>query len=176
VGYGFTDRYAAEIELILEREPNEDTEFEAVEFENRFQFAEPGEYWLDSGLYLALEWKPEDDEYELESRILLEKSIDRIVTTSNIEIKHELFESSEFEGEVSIGSRYRYIPEFEPGVEAHFEIGELDDVAPIDEQDWSVGPMFHGSVKQVSYVLATLFGVTDGATDVTLRWELEYEW
>ncbi|MDE2030247.1 MAG: hypothetical protein KGI97_06760, partial [Alphaproteobacteria bacterium] len=54
VGYGVNDHWATEVYALMGKEPGDGAaSVDGVQWENRIQFFQPGEYWLDSGLLLA---------------------------------------------------------------------------------------------------------------------------
>ncbi|MCB0346873.1 MAG: FTR1 family protein [Bdellovibrionales bacterium] len=178
IGYGFTDRFAAETYAEIEKEPEESTRFEALIAEARYQLFEQGEYWLDSGAYLEYEYKPRDGEHELEAKALLEKSTSDWIGTVNFVIAREIFgEGGEpWEGAVRWNALYRISQYAEPGIEWHSEVEDLDHMGDFDEQTHVVGPTIHGKLcDNWKYELAGLFAVSDEPSDFTVRWVLEYE-
>ncbi|MCB0352546.1 MAG: hypothetical protein KDD64_03450 [Bdellovibrionales bacterium] len=180
LGYGFTDRFAAEIYGEIEDPADEDEglEFEAVLGEVRYQLFEQGEYWLDAGLYLEYEYGTESEKHELEGKILLEKATSEFTHTANLVLEREVFGGGgeEWEGAVLWHSLYRLNESFEPGIEIQSQLGELDDMGSFDEQEHYIGPVIHGKAFDgIGYELAGLFGVSDEAADFVLRWVLEVE-
>src|SRR5262249_21663152 len=51
--YGVNDRLVAEVSAGVAKDPGDNLKFESVEVEGRYQFFEPGQYWMDSGVLLA---------------------------------------------------------------------------------------------------------------------------
>ncbi|RIL11483.1 MAG: hypothetical protein DCC75_02260 [Proteobacteria bacterium] len=178
LGYGFTDRFAAEIYGEIENSPGEDLAFEAVMGEGRYQLFEQGEYWLDAGLYLEYEYGTESKEHEMEGKILLEKTTNTWINTANFILERQVFGSGgeDWEGDIRWHTLYRFSEELEPGIEIQSGFGALDDAGAFDDQDHNIGPALHGKLLgHVGYELAGLFGVSDAAADFTLRWVLEWE-
>lgn len=178
-GYGFTDRFAGEVYGEFEKEPQESTRFEAIIAETRYQLFEQGEYWLDSGAYLEYEYKPRDGEHELEAKALLEKSSTDWIATLNLVISREVFgEGGEpWEGAIRWHTLLRVDKAFEPGIEWHSELGDLNRMESFDKQVHVLGPTIHGKfLKHWGYELAGLFALSDEPSDFTLRALLEYEW
>ena len=178
VGYGFTQRFAAEGYMEVEREPEEDTNVQAFSLEGRYQLTEQGEYWIDPGLYLEVERDIQENAYQVEGKILLEKSTGPLTHTLNIIFEREGLgsEGSDVEWGTAFKSRYRMAPEFEPGFELFDNLGEIPDMGGWSEQEHSIGPAIYGKIfGKIKYELAYLFGISTEAPDQTVRWTVEYE-
>jgi len=185
VGRGFTPYWFSEIGLESEKEGNEDLKLEAIEWENRFQLTEQGRYWMDVGLLTELEFAARDDDPdEVLLAPLLQKAVSRRwVATLNPRFEREFGDNAEDEWELGYAweLRNRLRRTLEWGVEGFGETGELGDSEPWDEQEHEIGPFVSGSVdldgprEALKYQVGLLFGVTDGAPDQRLAWELEYE-
>jgi len=180
VGYGVTDRWHTEFYVEIEKGATEsDFEFTALEWENRYQLTEQGQYWIDVGLYFEYEVSFEDDKADkIEGKLLLEKEMGNFTHIANIIFEKQVGGDSEkeTEGGLAWGSRYRLRKYFEPGIEFHSEFGELNKSKSFDEQEHLVGPVFYGKVGNIKYDIGYLFGISDDAPDGKLKWILEYEW
>jgi len=77
VGYGVTDRWFIELYGEIEKGATASNfEFTALEWENRYQLTEQGQYWVDFGLYFSYEVSFEDDKADkIEGKFLIEKEI-----------------------------------------------------------------------------------------------------
>jgi hypothetical protein len=179
VGYGVTDWWFTELYGEIEREAEQD-EFDltSIEWENRFQLTEQGQYWLDAGLYFAYETTVQNKKADkIEGKILLEKSFANFTHTANIIFEKQVGGGAEEETEAGLAwsSRYRWKEYFEPGFEWHSNFGELKEHNPYDEQKHQAGPVFSGKVGPVKYDIGYLFGITDPAPEGELKWIMEYE-
>lgn len=180
IGYGFTDWYFSEIYGEIERGAADGHfTFTSVEWENRFQLTEQGEYILDAGLYFAYEASLEDKKADkIEAKILLEKSLHRFTHTANLIFKKEILGAKNLkntEGGLAWGSRWRWREYLEPGVEWHGHFGEWNDLPSLSQQTHQVGPVFYGKVGAIKYDIGYLFGVSDPAPEGMLKWILEIE-
>ncbi len=179
IGYGITDRWFTEVYGIVEKAEDGDYDFSAIEFENRFQLFEQGQYWIDAGLYLAYELSLEDEGSDgIEPKILLEKSFGKLTNDLNIifEKKLDSEENNNFESGLAWSTRYRWHEYFEPGFEIHSEFGEIGHSGSFDDQEHLIGPVINGKLfKHVKYNVGYLFGASDSAPDGVLKWVLEYE-
>jgi hypothetical protein len=179
--YGVTDSWQTILTAVVEKGSNgESTDFTEIEWENKFQLTEKGEYWLDPGLKIAYIHALDDDAPDaIEAKILLEKDVGHFVNLSNISFEKQIGHNSEHGTASSFAwnTRYRYNPHFEPGVEWQSDFGIIGDGSSFSDQDHVAGPSVYGSIiPHVNYQLAWLFGVSREAADNTLRANLEYEW
>lgn len=177
IGYGFTNRWFTEIYGEFEHAPGEEYDLKAIEWENRFQFTEQGEHWLDAGL--LLEYKLPTDAGspdKLEAFLLLEKQYYEWMHRLNIGAEREVGENSEdeIEGVARWATVYRLNPYFEPGFEYHAELGEVGDMSSFEEQEHQAGPVIYGNFGALSYDLGYLFGLSEEAPDGELKLLLEY--
>ncbi len=180
VGYGFTDMWFSEIYAEFEREGESgaNPEFTAIEWENRFKLTEQGEYWVDIGLLTELVYNTSGGADKAEVKLLLAKDVNKFSHLANFKLEREFGEDSSDDTEygVSWSSRYRYKPEFEPGIEIHSDLGEFGGDANFDEQKHQIGPVIYGSLGHFAYDVGVLFGASDAAPDASLKAILEYEW
>jgi high-affinity iron transporter len=180
IGYGFTDFWFSEIYGEVEKEGDDDAdaEFSAMEWENKFQLTQPGEYWLDVGALVELEYNTSGGADKAEGKLLLAKETGKFTHMVNLVAEREFGEDAENETETGLSwsTRYRYRPEFEPGFEIHSEFGELGESSSFDEQEHQIGPVFYGKIGPVKYDVGYLFGVSDAAPDGSIKALLEYEW
>ncbi len=187
VGYGVTNRWATEVygEVENNREEEKGMDFQNVEWENRFQFFEQGQYWLDAGFYVAYEFAAKDRAPDkLETKLLLEKQLGDFVHTANLILEREIGgkpaedeekEKHDWEGGVAWSTRYRWKQYLEPGVEIHYDAKELNKRHKFDEQELQIGPALYGKIGPVKYNVGYLFGITDAAPAGALKWVVEYE-
>jgi FTR1 family protein len=180
IGYGFTDFWFSEIEGEVEKDGDDDAdaEFSAVEWENKFQLTQSGEYWLDVGAFVELEHNTTGGADKAELKLLLAKETGKFMHMANLVAEREFGEDSEDETETGLAwsTRYRYNPAFEPGFEIHSEFGELGEDNSFDEQGHLAGPVFYGKIGPVKYDVGYLFGISDAAPDGSIKAILEYEW
>jgi len=180
IGYGFTNWWFTEIYGEIEKGAGEGAfEFTATEWENRFQLTEPGQYWVDVGLYVAYEASSEEDtDDKVEGKLLLEKSVGQSTHILNLILEKRVWADAdeELEGGLAWGSRYRWREYLEPGLEFHSDFGVLNEGLSFSEQTHQAGPVVYGKIGHVKYDIGYLFGVTDAAPEGSLKWIMEYEW
>lgn len=181
VGYGFTDFWFSEVEAELEKSgaANSDYKFSAIEWENIIQVLEPGEYWLDLGLYGAFEKSFEGGGADkVEGKVLLAKNTQDFTHLANITLEKEIganaTESAEWE--LAWSTRYHYQPWLEPGFEVHSGFGEINHTKTYAEQSHQIGPVIYGDLPGgFKYDVGYLFGASKAANDGELKWIVEYE-
>jgi hypothetical protein len=180
IGYGVNDFWNTEIAGEIEKSgvDGEDYEFTAVEWENKFQLTQPGEYWADVGAQFAYVHNVSGDADAIEGKLLLAKDVGKFSTMLNLNLEKSIGAESEGdwpEGGLAISSRYRWKPWLEPGVEWFSEFGELGNSGSFDNQGHSIGPALYGKIGPVKYDVGYQFGVSDGAPDGEAKAILEYE-
>jgi len=183
IGYGVNSFWHTELELEAETLPTDDaiTKFQAthLEWENIFQLAPKGKYWLDPGIYLAYEAPLINKQVgQFEGKILLEKDFQRISNILNISFNQEVGEGADphTDAGISWSTRYRFSRYFEPGFEYWNDFSALDHHLDYNQQSHQVGPCFYGRLfKHLNYDIGYLFGISDAAPKSELKWVLEYE-
>lgn len=188
VGYGVTDVWKTELYTIFEKEAGDHVVFDAVEWENIFQFTEQGKYWADVGASLAYEWTPEGDRADaVEARLLFAKTYGKSFHVLNLIAEQTVGNNSDegLEGALLWSSRYHCSEHFQPGFEISSSFGELEDTGSFDDQEHYIGPVAYGEVplpfageeeeEGLHYRVGYLFGVSDAASDGQVILQLEYE-
>lgn len=182
-GHAFTDYWASEIYGEFEHEDGE-TEFESVEWENRFQLTPQGKYWADFGLLAEAEFATESNHpHELKVGPMIEKSFGTTVATVNLFLEREFGPNSDNETEFGYAARLRWRldPRFEPSIEIYGSPGDIGEFAPRGEQRHQIGPGFYGQMplgdgQKLKYSAAVLRGLTDtGSPNWTAVVRFEYE-
>lgn len=183
IGYGVNSFWHTELELETETQPTDDsiTSFQAthLEWENIFQLAPKGEYWLDPGLYLAYEAPLENKQVgQFEGKILLEKDFQKISDILNISFNKEVGGGADphTNGGISWSSRYRLSQYFEPGFEYWNDFSAISNQTTYNLQSHQVGPCMYGHLfRHINYDIGYLFGISDAAPKGEIKWVLEYE-
>ncbi|OIO37779.1 MAG: hypothetical protein AUJ72_03915 [Candidatus Omnitrophica bacterium CG1_02_46_14] len=180
LGYGVTDHWFTEVYGGLEKKPGEDLEFESIEWENRFQLSEPGEWFIDTGLYFAYEFSVKDERADnVEGKLLLEKQLGDFDHLLNLILEKEIgFHAKDNPAAgVAWSTQYRWKPWFEPGFEWQSNFGELGHGVSFDKQRHQAGPAVYGKMgDHIKYDIAYLFGISEASPDGTLKWNVEFEW
>ncbi|MBI2382476.1 MAG: FTR1 family protein [Gammaproteobacteria bacterium] len=172
LGYGFTPWLFSEIVAEVEKEPGGSLEVEELEWENIIQLTEPGQYFVDFGLFAEAKVPLESGlPYALEIGPMFQKEIGRTVTNLNVLAERQFGDNADGETEIGyrLQSRYRTGAPLDVGVQAFGE-----------EDAHLVGPALFGQAqlgggKKLKYDAGLLFGATDDAEDLRVRWQVEYE-
>ncbi|MFC5435434.1 hypothetical protein ACFPME_02625 [Rhodanobacter umsongensis] len=175
VAHAFTDWWKPELYLAeYEKEPGARGHLVGYEFENTFQFTQPGQYWADVGL-LASYGRPRDGgPGELELGPLIEKTAGRFDHRVNLIWEREIGAgaSSRTEFRYSYAGTYAVSSGFRPGVEAY---GRPDDHAyqagPVVTGEWHLP----GTQGNLEYRVGLLLGINAAAPRHTWLAQLEYE-
>ncbi len=180
VAYGLTDYYQAELSTGYDRESGSPVKLEEVELENKFQFAEPGEMWMDSGLlvsYIHATHKHEPD--AIAAKLLLQKDFGKFSSLANIGLEQEIGDNRKIGGpDMSLiwNNRYRYNEHFQPGIELQSNFGQTNTNTAFHDQEHYIGPSAFGRITNgFKYEAAYLVGVTKASPDTAARILLEYE-
>lgn len=183
LGYGVSDRWATALVTEFEAQPGQARHHSATAWENIFQLTEPGQYWLDVGMYMEYE-HPADPAANnaVEAKLLLEKTLSHFVHTLNLifvrEIGSDASNATNFE--YAWRSQYLLSKYLNPGFEVYGEMGEIGHVLPGAQQDHRAGPVIYGEMRGSNtgkwrYELGYLFGISSAAPNGTIKATLEYE-
>ena len=184
VGYGVNSFWHTELELEAETLPTEEESITALkathlEWENIFQLAPKGKYWVDPGIYLAYEAPIKNKQAgKFEGKILLEKDFQKISNILNISFNKEVGGGASLhpDGGVSWSTRYRLSRYLEPGFEYWNEFSPISHHITYQQQSHQVGPCFYGRLfGNVKYNIGYLFGISEAAPRGEVKWVLEYE-
>lgn len=182
-GYGATQWWFTELYLKYKRELNEDTRFDAVEWENKFQLTEPGEYPVDLGFLLEIERPMDHDEgWEVKWGPLLQTEFGKLQLNANLlfQRSYHAAQPSNMQFLYQWQVKYRWLPQFEYGLQGFGETGDVDNWAPAEQQSHKAGPAVFGKLplgghQAIKYNAAWLLATSKAAPDNTLRLQVEYE-
>lgn len=175
IAHAVTNWWKPELYLAeYEKAPGTGGGLVGYEFENTFQFTEPGRYWADFGMLASYGHPNARGPGELEVGPLIEKAVGRFDHRVNLI----------WERQVGAGAgprtvfRYTYAgsyavsPAFRPGIEAY---GRPDDHAyqagPTLSGEWHVP----GTRGNVDYRVGVVFGINAAAPRRTWLAQVEYE-
>ena len=151
IGYGVNSFWHTELELEAETQPTDDaiTPFQAthMEWENIFQLADKGEYWLDPGVYLAYEAPLINKQVgQFEGKILLEKDFQKVSNILILVLIRKLAEGADphTDAGISWSTKYRLSQYFEPGFEYWNDFSAIDSPVGLRSAKPSGGPVFYG--------------------------------
>jgi hypothetical protein len=175
VAYGVTDWWKPEVYFAqFGREPGGGTKLTGSEFENTFQLAPMGEYWLDPGFVFSYEHtKTAGQPDELEFGPLVGKKIGRVDQRLNLIWEKQIGggASGKYAFRSAYSVYYQVMPAFRPGLEAYYR--------PNDKAS-QIGPVVSGELRyatgrELEYSIGVVFGINSRAPDQTLLARLEYE-
>lgn len=171
--------YKVEFEGEFEREAgsDHDARYSSFNIENTFMLTEPGEYWIDSGLFYEMDFARTGPN-TITFGYLGAKEIGGFLDTANLLAYKDYGSGNGPMGFIySNQLKYQYRSYFEPG----FEIfGDTKHKERFDDQQLTIGPGIFGKIytfngQGIKYQLAALLGATTATPDWALRWKLEYE-
>jgi len=180
-GYGVTQWWATEIYGKWHRDGT--TSFDAIEWENRFQLTQPGQYLVDLGFVVEIE-RPRDraEGYELRLGPLLQKEFGPVQANFNVLLERHYRSTQPQQTELGYQwqVKYRWREAFEFGAQGFGEVGKWNDWASAREQEHIAGPAIFGKFnldgrQAIRYDAAVLFRLSDAAPRQTLRARIEYE-
>lgn len=183
IGHGYSNWWT-ELYVEFEKEGIEALKLESFEWENQFQLAPQGEYWMDTGILIEYEHPAHHgDPGKLVIAPLLEKEVGtNLVATLNLRFEHEIGSNAAPGNVFSYVARLKYTlnPLFDPALEFFGEPGRINHFPATSEQTHWVGPAFYGKKKlgddhTLVYSAALLFGMTSAAPDKRAVLRLEYE-
>lgn len=182
-GYGAKEWWFTEFYLKYKRENNDGTKQDAVEWENKFQLTETGEYPVDVGFLVEIE-RPRDhaEGWEVKWGPLFQTDFGRIQLNANALFKrnYRVEGLSETQFLYQWQAKYRWLPQFEFGLQGFGEMGRWDHWATEAERSHRVGPAVFGKLplggrRAIRYNAAWLLGASTAAPDHTFRMQVEYE-
>ena len=182
LGYGVTESWFTEVYLKYNRATGT-TEFDAIEWENKFQLTETGKYPVDLGFLLEIE-RPQarKEGYEVTFGPLLQTEFGKTQLNGNLLFKRNYFAdfANRMQAKYQLQAKYRLRQGFELGMQAFGELGEFDNWSPRSEQSHRAGPAVFGKLPlghrtAIKYNVAYLIGSTETIRGKTMRMQVEYE-
>lgn len=175
IAHAFTSWWKPELYVAeYEKEPGGRGKLVGYEFENTFQFTEPGRYWADFGLLASYGHPKGGGPGELEFGPLIEKSAGRFDHRVNLIWERQIGggASHHTEFRYSYAGTYALTSAFRPGIEAY---GRPDDdsyqAGPVVTGEWHVP----GTRSNFEYRVGLLLGINSAAPQRTLLAQVEYE-
>ncbi|ANJ00430.1 hypothetical protein A8O14_10300 [Polynucleobacter wuianus] len=181
-GYGVTSWWFTEIYGKNTWDGN-NSQFDAIEWENKFQLTETGKYFVDVGFLLELERPQNRNEgYEAKYGFLLQKDWNKWQANLNLLMQGHYTGTENqgtyfgYQGQL----KYRLQPELELGAQLFSWLGQLNSWNTNQQQQTSVGPAIFGKTKlgrkeALVYNFAYLWGTTTASPKNTIRMQVEYE-
>jgi len=182
-GYGATKWWFTELYFKYKQQNYERTKYDAIEWENKFQLTETGKYPVDVGFLLEIE-RPKNhaEGWEVKWGPLFQTEFGKLQLNGNLllERSHKSENPTETQFLYQWQAKYRWLPQFEFGLQGYGEMGKWDRWAPTDERGHSAGPAIFGKLpignhQAIKYNAAWLLGTSKAAPDRALRTQIEYE-
>jgi hypothetical protein len=169
--------------MVWNRAADANTRYEGFSLVNVFRFSEPGEYWVDVGLFSELGFPDESEEANvIEIGPMFQKEIGDTVNNLNVIFVRDYGNNAEHETEFEYEYQTKWLgnKKLEFGLQALGEFGEVEDTNSFGDQEHKIGPAIFGELptgnhQKVKYNAALLAGLTDNTPDETLRFTVEYE-
>jgi hypothetical protein len=180
VGYGFTPWWKSELAVGVTRLPDTSTRLDEIEWENIFALTEPGQYWVDLGLFAELARDHAEGRNVVAIGPMFQKEFGRLQANINVLFERQLGAHAEPGAEIDYAwqMKWRGNPRFEPGLQGFGTLGRTNDFA--HESEHKIGPAFFSRVNlggsdKLKFDAALLFGLNRDTPRTTLRFNLEYE-
>ena len=175
--YGVTDNFQVALYLSDWRyeksKEDETTEWRNVAVEAIYNISDPTADLLGSGLYGEV--KLGDELFSLESKLLLQKNIDRVILAYNASIEAEWegpdYEEDKGEFQQTVGVSYQFVPKFSGGFEFLHEV-EFEDWETTGDNLLYLGPVASYRGQDWFATLTTLVQLTDVSSEVDLQTRL----
>ena len=179
-GYGVTSWWKTELGVGTTRLPNESYHLDELEWENIFALTEPGQYWMDLGLFAELAHDYAEGRNAITIGPMFQKEIGLVQANVNVFFERKLGAGAEPGDEVSYQYqlKWRGDSRFEPGLQGFGTMGRTNDFGHQTESN--IGPAFFGQIptggrSKLKYNAAVLFGLNHNTPDTTLRFQVEWE-
>jgi hypothetical protein len=180
VGYALTSWWKSELAVGVMRLPGTSTRRDELEWENIFALTEPGENWLDVGLFAELARDYAEGRNVVAIGPMFQKEFGQLQANANLLFERQLGTHAEPGAEIDYAwqLKWRGNPRFEPGVQGFGTIGRTNDF--VRETEQKIGPAFFSQVvlgarHKIKFDAAILFGLNRNTPDTTIRFNLEYE-
>ena len=173
LGYGqsLSDSWFTEIYAVGHRKSDQSLQLDAYEIEFKWQLTEQGEYDNDWGLMFELERETVENAWEQSTTLIMLHQWRRWVGTLNASLSYQWGTTidNEFSTAMAAQLHYRYKPSLEPGLELH-----------LSADTTAIGPSLAGKLrlggrKQLFWSTALLAGFNHTTPDISLNFNLEYE-
>ena len=184
-GYGAKEYWFTEVYLKQERDGSDVANL--VEWENKFQLTETGQYPVDVGLITELEAPLSTNaSWEFKLGPLFQTEFGKLQLNGNLLFERAFGNADENGVPFSTNfnyqwqAKYRWQPVLEFGVQGLGEMGKWNDWNSQASQNHRVGPAIFGKFalgnrQAIKYNAAWLLGASNAAPTHTFRMQVEYE-
>lgn len=183
IGYSFTSWWEPELEFEWEKPNGEKMQLDEVSWENTFQLTEPGEHWVNVGIFAEYAWPQNSpDHTDIKAGPIFQIEGSRSLHTVNLFLEREVGVHAEDTVELTYAwqSRFRMLQSLDLGFEIFGEPGEVGKPLPYDQQQVLGGPVVYGEFKpsngtSFKYEIGYLVGATKATPDSTWKVNVEFE-
>jgi|GEM_PF-3512186 len=172
IGYSPTYFWNTAFEFSAEQQEG-NAEYGVMAWKNTLQFVKQNsEFPLSAGLRLQYEKAHLDGEAdEIAARLLLRHQNKILDTRFNIGVEREIGSDAESDlaGDVRASVRYKWSDDFKPAIDYLGDTGSLHHLQDFENQDHRIGPVLYGSFDDISYEAGYLIGLSNKASDQTLK-------
>ena len=186
-GYSPTAWWRAELETEFVRDGGPDAErlhYDSFNILNTFQLAEPGEYWIDPGLFLETDFARDNEPNNVILGVIGAKQFGDVLTTVNLFGHKEYGPGANPIAGFAYSDQTKYLWRLwlSPGFEL---FGDTDGQTKFQDQQLAIGPGIFGKLnrllnlgggRDLKYEISYLFGATPASPTQSVRWKLEYEY
>jgi hypothetical protein len=180
LGYGITPWWKTELGIGTTRVPGESYKLDEVEWENTFALTEPGQYWLDLGLFAEFAYDHPEGRNAIALGPMFQKEIDALQANLNVFFERELGAGAEPGAAINYEwqLKWRGNPRLEFGAQGFGTLGRTNDFG--HQTQGNIGPALFGQIStgprsKLKYDTAVLFGLNRNTPDTTLRFQIEFE-
>ena len=184
VGYGIAPRWFTEVAAEYSRVPGKAARVEEMEWENVIQLTEHGRHWMDAGLFAEYAYNRLQRTHKIVVGPMLQKELGRSQFNLNLLLERRLDQPRPGQSprvtQLSYALQWRWHgarPWLSPGLQG---FGGLGRVGQLRSETFNLGPALFGESalgggRKLKYNGALLAGLTRATPDVTVRFQLEYE-
>ena len=183
IGYAPNRNWFTQLGAEFESRNGSGLRADAFEWENKFQFAEPGRYPLDFGLLAELNrYRDRSEGYALRFGPLMQKEVGRVTLNANVLLERTFDAAIGRPTELGYQwqARYNWRPQLDVGLQGFGELGPWDNWAPRSQQSHRFGPAIFGKFKvggdeEIEYNAALLTDPSNRARSYGLRLKAQYK-
>lgn len=174
ISYGFTDYYDLKVSVDT-RHRDGDNDFTDIDFENKFQLTERGEYFVDVGARLDYARSLNGGIDGIGAKLLFGKQFGEWSHLLNLETGREVGKGAndDWEFGFSYGVQHPISETLSLGGEWYSDFGDFE--GDWDDEDHRAGPVLYGTAfGKLKYQAGILAGLSDAAPDATIKATVNY--
>ena len=178
LAYGMTENWHSGVYTVYEKLPGTPLKYTQAKWANIIQLSEPGQYWMDVGLYAEYIWAaPRLAKADvLELKILLEKTVKQWKHTLNLVLKQPLW-GTQTSTSLGYAWRTRYTTAFDlkPGIEVYGSLGAINNLQ-VTNQTHLIGPVLEYEIMDgIEVDFGWLMDTGEGPAYGAFKFNLELE-